>query len=134
MLRLAVELADLPPDSNVRERWVQEAIHDLWGDDESRRHLSHLLLTETAPLTRAALKSAGGYEPANLETLSPRIQQVLRGLLTGQSEKQVALDLGISAHTVNGYVKTLHRHFSVNSRGELMALFVPENLLESLSG
>jgi len=56
--------------------------------------------------------------------LSPRHVQTLQRLLAGDSEKQIALRLGVSPHTVHVYVKGLHRHFDVSSRGELLALFV----------
>jgi DNA-binding CsgD family transcriptional regulator len=42
-------------------------------------------------------------------------------LAEGDSEQQVALRLGISAHTVHEHVKRLHRRFGVSSRGELLA-------------
>lgn len=122
MLRLAVELADLPPDRNLRERRVREAMGDLCGGDQSRQHLSHLFVTETASLIDPA--SDADHADLRRDALSPRLRQVLHGLLAGQSEKQVALDLGISPHIVNGYVKVLYRHFGVCSRGELMAHFV----------
>jgi len=60
-------------------------------------------------------------EAPSVYTLAPRLQQVLRCLLEGDSEKQVALQLGISPHTVHHYVKDLHRRFGVSSRGELLA-------------
>ena len=53
--------------------------------------------------------------------LSPRLRQTLQHLLAGDSEKQVAGKLGLSRHTVHIYVKSLYRHFEVNSRGELLA-------------
>ena len=59
------------------------------------------------------------------EALSPRQREVLRHLLRGDSVKQIAAALNLSQHTVNEYVKDLHRHFGVSSRGELLALFIP---------
>lgn len=56
--------------------------------------------------------------------LGPRHLQTLDRLLAGDSEKQIALRLGISPHTIHVYVKGLYRHFEVNSRGELLARFV----------
>lgn len=58
-------------------------------------------------------------------SLPPRLDQTLRGLLRGQSEKQIALDLKVSGHTVHEYVKDLHRRLGVTSRGELLARFLP---------
>jgi DNA-binding CsgD family transcriptional regulator len=59
--------------------------------------------------------------PAAAEALPPRLRQVLACLLAGDSEQQVALQLGISPHTVHEHVKRLHRRFGVASRGELLA-------------
>jgi DNA-binding CsgD family transcriptional regulator len=58
------------------------------------------------------------------EGLSPRLQQTLERILAGDSEKQIALHLGLSPHTVHIYVKNLYRHYGVSSRGELFAQFV----------
>jgi DNA-binding CsgD family transcriptional regulator len=56
--------------------------------------------------------------------LSPRVAQTLTGLLEGLGEKQVARRLGISKNTVHTYVKELYASFGVNSRCELLALWI----------
>ena len=53
--------------------------------------------------------------------LSPRLLQVLSLLTEGLSEKQIALRLHLSRHTVHDYTKALHKHFDVSSRSELLA-------------
>ncbi len=53
--------------------------------------------------------------------LSPRATQTLRELLGGASEKEIADRMGLSAHTVHQYVKSIYRAFGVRSRAELMA-------------
>ena len=53
--------------------------------------------------------------------LPPRVAEVLGHLLAGDGEKQVAVRMGLSRHTVHGHVKKLYRHFDVTSRGELLA-------------
>jgi DNA-binding CsgD family transcriptional regulator len=72
------------------------------------------------------LHRAGTDVPAadDVLRLSPRQRQVLILLLGGDSRKQVARKLGISEHTVTDYMKALHRHFNVSSRGELLAKFM----------
>ena len=50
-----------------------------------------------------------------------RLRQTLRCLLEGDSEKQAAARLGLSRHTVHGYVLELYRRLDVASRAELMA-------------
>jgi DNA-binding CsgD family transcriptional regulator len=62
-------------------------------------------------------------EPAP-SALPPRVRQVLRCLLEGDSDKQIAARLGLSQHTVNEYVKRVFRHFGVYSRPELLARWI----------
>lgn len=70
------------------------------------------------------------YQPDVLLTspsglsLSPRARQTLQHLLAGLSEKQIASKLQLSPNTVHHYVKSIHKHFSVSSRSELLARWV----------
>ena len=57
-----------------------------------------------------------------LADIAPRLRQTLAWLARGSSEKQIAAGLSLSPHTVHDYVKALHKHFGVSSRGELLAL------------
>jgi DNA-binding CsgD family transcriptional regulator len=63
-------------------------------------------------------------QPGKFTGLSPRMEQTLRTLLSGDSEKQVAARLGLSHHTVHVYVKAIYRKYGVSSRGELLAQWV----------
>ena len=68
-----------------------------------------------------------GNEPSPMiqtQGLSRRMRQTLRSLLCGNSEKQIALKLGLSQHTVHVYVKALYKKYGVSSRGELLAKWV----------
>jgi len=58
------------------------------------------------------------------EGLSSREHDTLRGLIRGRSEKEIASDLKLSAHTIHHYVKSIYRHYGVKSRAELMARFI----------
>lgn len=73
---------------------------------------------------RAVSRAAGPAEAVDALGLPPRMAQILRGLLAGGSEKQLARNLAISPHTVHTYVKQLHKRLDVRSRGELLARFV----------
>lgn len=53
--------------------------------------------------------------------LPPRQQQVLAHLRRGYSEKQIALALSLSQHTIHVYIKSLYRHFGASSLGELLS-------------
>jgi DNA-binding CsgD family transcriptional regulator len=66
------------------------------------------------------------HPPADdADSLSPRLRDVLDRLLAGDSAKQAARRLGLSTHTVKEYVQALYRRFDVNSRGELLARWIP---------
>lgn len=84
-----------------------------------REHrLIRLFHVELGRFWRAeALKRAS--DPA--ASLPPRLTQTLQGLLSGDSEKQIAVRLELSRHTIHNYVKALHQRFGVSSRGELLA-------------
>ena len=53
--------------------------------------------------------------------LSKRMKDTLQHLLAGDSEKEVAIKLGLSQHTVHIHVKNLYKRLGVCSRAELMA-------------
>ena len=86
----------------------------------SRREerLVRLFHQELAPMLGRTLSLPGAE--TEREELPLRLRQVLACLLQGDGEKQIALRLGISRHTVNRHVQRLYRRFDVNSRGELM--------------
>ena len=91
---------------------------------------------EVGPRDRALIREAyaaisqmlGGplarpSEPSPAD-LAPRVRQVLRCLLEGDGDKQIAARLGLTRHTVNQYTKTVFQHFRVESRAELLARWV----------
>ena len=79
------------------------------------------LYATVIPLIGGALAGFGEPSPAELP---PRVRAVLRCLLEGDSDKQIAARLGISRYTVNQYTKALYRHFGVSARAELLARWV----------
>jgi DNA-binding CsgD family transcriptional regulator len=87
---------------------------------ERDAYLTDLCLSEMAwPFTPEM-----SYADPRVESLQPRLKKVLKQLLEGDSEKQVAYKLGLSPHTVHEYVKDIYRELEVSSRGELLAQFV----------
>ncbi|MDG3003303.1 helix-turn-helix transcriptional regulator [Paludisphaera mucosa] len=60
------------------------------------------------------------HEPSPAD-LAPRVRQTLACMLEGDSDKQVASRLGLATYTVNQYAKCIYKHFSVESRAELLA-------------
>jgi DNA-binding CsgD family transcriptional regulator len=78
-------------------------------------------MAAVVPLIGGALTRYSEPSPSGL---SPRLRQVLRCLLEGDTDKQMAVRLGLTRHTVNQYTKVIFRHFGVMSRAELLARWV----------
>ena len=57
----------------------------------------------------------------SMKSLSPRLRQVLDLLNRGYTEKQIAVTLGSSAHTVHNQIHALYRALKVNSRSQLFS-------------
>lgn len=53
--------------------------------------------------------------------LSPRERDVLRLLLTGASEREIARSRGVTPATTHQYVAAVLRNFGAHSRAELMS-------------
>lgn len=102
------------------------AVHRAWGDsrrfceqDRTLLRLAHLSIARKiapiAPLTPSQRLA---------RQLSPRLRETLDHLLSGAPEKRIAQTLGLSQHTLHGYVKSIYAHFDVSSRAELMSRWV----------
>lgn len=104
------------------------SLNRAWGErsfeDRDRRFL-RLVCEELDALPEAVLVRDG---QGPLGRLSPRAREVLLALVEGDGEKQVALRLGLSRHTVHDLVKDLYRRFGVASRGELLAAYYRRRL------
>ena len=99
----------------------QLGLHREWGDrpfTPAEHRIVRIFHVELSRLwKRDVLRRAG--EPGS--DLPPRLNQTLNELLNGASEKQIAVKLKLSPHTIHNYVKALHQRFGVSSRGELLA-------------
>lgn len=85
------------------------------------RTLAQAVATEVRTLIGGPLARFDEPSPA---ALPPRTRQVLRCLLEGDADKQVASRLGLTRHTVNQYIKVVFHHFGVSSRTELLARWI----------
>lgn len=77
-----------------------------------------------AALTPLLGRALARFAEPSPGALAPRARDVLRCLLEGDSDKQVAARLGISRHTVNQYTKVIFDHFGVSTRAELLARWI----------
>ena len=83
--------------------------------DDRQAHIVHALVTEME-WVHARLEQGDNRVVA----LSPRLRVIHEMLVQGLSRKCIARKLGLSLHTVNGYVKVTYQHFGVRSHAELI--------------
>jgi DNA-binding CsgD family transcriptional regulator len=82
--------------------------------------IAHILLTESGWLHESGWSDGPLMDAPKL---SPRRRMVLDLVLEGRSRKDMAQELGISVHTLDGYVKDIFRQFNAHSQAELIARF-----------
>jgi DNA-binding CsgD family transcriptional regulator len=58
--------------------------------------------------------------PEAKAVLSPRQQEIARLISRGLQDKQIAEELGISAFTVDHYLRSAYRRLGVNSRPQFV--------------
>jgi DNA-binding CsgD family transcriptional regulator len=75
----------------------------------------------TAVETEVSNEHTSADEGAPDPALSPRLREACEVMMTGASNKEIALRLGISQHTANQYVKMLLHAYGVGRRAELIA-------------
>jgi DNA-binding CsgD family transcriptional regulator len=80
-----------------------QSVIDGVGSDESRSELPH---------------------PVDVAALTKRELDVMKLLLDGKANKQIAQDLRVSHDTVKSHVQAIFRKLGVHSRAELMSRFV----------
>jgi DNA-binding CsgD family transcriptional regulator len=85
------------------------------------RPLVREVYTAVVPLIGGSL---AGFDDPSPADLPPRVRAVLRCLLEGDSDKQIAARLGITRYTVNHYTKMVYLHFGASTRAELLARWV----------
>jgi len=89
------------------------------GFSARERDLLAFFLRGSALLHRELLQMHGLLNA--LRPLSPRERDVLRLLLTGVSEREIAATLGLTPATTHQYVVAVLRNFGAHSRAELMS-------------
>ncbi len=95
------------------------AIHRVMrGESVVAEAMTGKLVSAFQGVARAAPAPGGGPPPAAdpLSTLSPREREILSGIARGQSNKQIARELGIAETTVKIHVQGVLRKLEVTSR------------------
>jgi pSer/pThr/pTyr-binding forkhead associated (FHA) protein len=73
---------------------------------------------------RLASHARTDTQPTIADRLSEAQHRVFERILKGLSEKEIAAELGVSRHTVHRHVCRIYELANVNSRSELLALFI----------
>ena len=84
-------------------------------------------ISSLSPEASAALVSGGRAEPA--AGLTPREREILRLLVDGRSNAEIAAHLGLSLYTVKNHVRNLLGKLGVGSRTEAVSLALQKGLL-----
>jgi DNA-binding CsgD family transcriptional regulator len=63
-------------------------------------------------------------QSSQLDALPPRQRQVTDLILSGETPKRIAIQLGLSVHTIREHLETVYRKFDVSGRDELMSKFI----------
>ena len=71
----------------------------------------------------ALVKSNGEETPPALSLLSPQEQRVLALIAEGQTNKEVAAQLGLAEKTVKNYLSTVFEKLHVSRRSQAAALY-----------
>jgi DNA-binding CsgD family transcriptional regulator len=85
------------------------------------RSLVTAILRELSWLHRLGVGEAQRAIAERISELTLRQKLVLFLVTEGFDVRRVATYLNVSVHTVNDHLKTIHRHFQVSSRPELLA-------------
>lgn len=68
-------------------------------------------------------------QPATHVSLSPRERELLKCLVDGQTNKEIATLMDVSVHTVDGYARTLFTKLNVRSRAAAVARALKDRLV-----
>jgi DNA-binding CsgD family transcriptional regulator len=85
------------------------------------REMIAMLNRQIAPLVGTVLATRS---QRGMHRLPPRLRQTLQALLEGDSEKQIAIRLGISRTTAHEHIGRLYHQLGFVDRNELMSYFL----------
>lgn len=83
----------------------------------------------SGPIARLVLRSfrKRGCERRELDSLTPREMEVLRGIATGALPEDVSVTLGITNRTVQTHLRNIYNKLHVHSRSQAVARFLTES-------
>ena len=115
-VKVATAAASVPGPVSLRARgtrgqWVGLYGEPVTGPDGQEDGISVVIGPARPAVVLPMLAAAYG--------LTAREQEVIRGVLAGQSTRQISARLGISGYTVQDHLKAIFAKVDVSSRGEL---------------
>jgi DNA-binding CsgD family transcriptional regulator len=106
--------------TSYRRKYVVKGVI-LWSYNGQKSNRSYIfILQRFVPEDINLLKIFCKYQ------LSPREQEIVKLLLQGEGNKQIAYSLELSSNTIKSYMKLLMRKMGVNSRAGIMAVILTE--------
>ncbi|HMO13657.1 MAG TPA: FHA domain-containing protein [Pirellulaceae bacterium] len=101
---------------------ISEAVAKL--DQTVRFGDVNLVFQAASELTEPETSSLDSTSEELVQRLSRAQRRVLKYLLRGESEKNIAWILGCSHHTIHNHIRAIYAKLGVRSRGELMSRLV----------
>ena len=112
--------------ARARERLGTERFTAAW-ERGSACSLAEAIAEATSPVP--AVAPASGPSPPGLTALTAREQEVVRLLVRGWSDKEIAASLGIGHRTVSNHVATIRDKLDAPSRAAAAAVAVRDHLV-----
>ena len=112
--------------ANLCEQGVDLSDPEVAAFLETDARLWSALARRIDPRLRPVRGSRVSKTPAQTahKSLTPRERHVLRGIFEGQTNKQIALNIGISESAVKGTLQQLFRKTQVRTRAQLVRMVI----------
>jgi DNA-binding NarL/FixJ family response regulator len=127
-----------PPGKSAIAAHVTTGVHTLISAEASKDELFAALqsldsgVPYVAPHLIRALAEDGSIEPSAQIRLTPREVEVVRELIEGNSNREIAVNLCLSPNTVRSHLQTISAKLGVKSRARLAARARMLNLVDAL--
>ncbi len=108
---------------------MKRRVHISVSDPELRARIARLLEVDPGLEVEASGASRASEAVVEDGELTPRELEVLRLMAQGLGNKSIAVELGISTHTVKFHVAAVFAKLGVHSRTEAVALGMRQGLV-----
>lgn len=119
----------LSPDIELYFGFDRHLEDEDFSDEDVR--LVRMLVDGLAPVAWRLAMSFGLLPDQT--ALAPRERDTLKMLLTSNSEKEIANEMGITSQSAHQYVARVYRKLKINSRAELMSQWMTPAMLDGIA-